>query len=513
MIGGELLDPGGTIRPVLAAGLRSLALVGAVVLSAGGVSGAPSAAADDPAGSVEAVKVRDWLEANVPERMRKAKMPGFAIAVVKDGEQIYAEGFGARDLERNLPVTRDTLFGIGSVTKSFVAIGILQLAEAQKLDLDDPVSLYTPLELGLPGQPIRIRHLLTHSPGFPDLGTSTVLISRGLGRETGVPMTSAADFYRFINGAEDEVIFAPGEHFFYNNAAWRMLGHILQEVSGMPFHRYLAERVIRPLGMTRTTLDTAKLFADPDHLTPYRAGPDGPEPAKFPYPSPEDNPDFSFLAAAGGISSSVNEMVAYMNALIDGGAHQGGQLVTAESMAEMQSLQIHTGEGSFGVEGYGYGLSIEPDFLGHKRLSHGGSIAVSTAHLAFVPKLRAGVVMMGNSSGMDYGAIADAVLAILMGHDPEAALPDRAVRERMRSLTGGYATYADLETTEVVERGGMLYLGSGESAEPLIPEDPSYETTRFYTLDGAVRSSVEFKTDDQGKTILLVGRYVYHQRE
>ena len=139
--------------------------------------------------------IQKWVEANVPEMMREAKMPGFALAVINDGETIYAEGFGARDPKQNLPTTPDTLFGIGSITKSFVAIAILQLVEDGKLQLDDPVSKHIPLELGLPGKPITIRHLLTHSPGFPNLGTSTVLISRGLGQDTGVPMSSAADFY------------------------------------------------------------------------------------------------------------------------------------------------------------------------------------------------------------------------------------------------------------------------------------------------------------------------------
>ncbi len=87
--------------------------------------------------------------------------------------------------------TPDTLFGIGSITKSFVAISILQLAAQGKLDLDDPVSKHIPFELGLPGRPITIRHFLTHSPGFPSLATSSVLLRRGLGAGTGVPMSDS----------------------------------------------------------------------------------------------------------------------------------------------------------------------------------------------------------------------------------------------------------------------------------------------------------------------------------
>ncbi len=170
------------------------------------------------------LEVESWIEENVPLYMERARMPGFSIAVVRDGETIYAEGFGLRDTQKDLPATPDTLYGIGSITKSFVAIGIMQLVEAGKIELDDPVSKHIPFELGLPDDPITIRHLLTHSPGIPSLATSTVAISRGLGLDTGVPLGSAADFYRLVNGAQDEIVAKPGERFFYHNAAWRMLG-------------------------------------------------------------------------------------------------------------------------------------------------------------------------------------------------------------------------------------------------------------------------------------------------
>jgi CubicO group peptidase (beta-lactamase class C family) len=133
-------------------------------------------------------QVRIWVEQNVPEMMREAHMPGFSIAVVQDGATIYAEGFGARDPAQGLPATPDTLYGIGSITKSFVALAILQLEEQGRLKLEDAVSTYVPFGLGMPGKPITIWHLLTHTPGFPSLATSNVLLGRGLGEDTGVPM-------------------------------------------------------------------------------------------------------------------------------------------------------------------------------------------------------------------------------------------------------------------------------------------------------------------------------------
>jgi len=445
--------------------------------------------------------------------MREAKLPGFSIAVVKEGDTVYAEGFGARDPAKNLPATPDTLYGIGSLTKSFVAVAVLQLAQQGKLGLDDPVSRYVPLELGLPGQPITIRHLLTHSPGFPDLGTSRVLISRGLGTDTGVPMSSAADFYRFVNAAGNEVVFPPGQHFFYSNASWRMLGHVVQATSGLPFHRYVKQNILDPLGMKRSTLDTAALFADADHLVPHRVGKDGPEPAPFPYPNPEDNPDFSFFSAAGGIASSVREMTRYVNALIDQGRYPGGRLANPDAIGKMQALQIETSEGHFGREGYGYGLRIAPDFLGHKLVWHGGSIAVSTARMAFVPDLGLGVVMMGNGPGMSYGEIAESVFALLMGHDPDEVLPGNRIRHRMERLVGSYETYRGLESLRIVRRDGVLYLGEDEPDTPLLPDEPDYGSLRFHLVEDGIRSPVDFREREDGHLILLLGRSVFHKKD
>jgi CubicO group peptidase (beta-lactamase class C family) len=178
----------------------------------------------------------------------------------------------------------------------------------------------------------------------------------------------------------------------------------------------------------------------------------------------------------------------------------------------MQSLQIETGEGYFGKEGYGYGLNVTPGFLGHTLVSHGGSVAVSTAHLAFVPERRVGVVMLGNGGGMSYGAIAESVLALMLGRDPDTALPASAIRKRMDRLVGEYAIYRGLETTRVSRRGGLLFLGANGAGTPLVPEDPRYESLRFHVLRDGLRSPVEFRISDDGTVILIADRYVYRRK-
>lgn len=499
----------------------ALCLLPAVILS---LDDSPIPAAElqnenQPQQSEAAAQVRDWLETNVPVYMSEHHVPGFSIAVVQDGETIYAEGFGSRDPQRNLPATPDTLYGIGSLTKSFVAIGIMQLAEDGKIRLDDPVGKHIPFELGDAERPITIHHLLTHSLGIPSLATSTVALHRGLGRDTGVPFGSAQDFYRFVNGAEGERVAAPGERFFYHNGAFRMLAHIIQVKSEVPFHRYLKQNVMNPLGMHRSTMNVADFQSDPDHIVLHRKTSDGDnEPAPFPYPNPEDNPDFSFISGAGGIVSSVAEMTRYLQAHMDMGRYRRGRLAGENSFNRMHRLHIALPDGHYGRQGYGYGLRITPEFVGHKLIGHGGSIIVSTASMKFIPELKAGVVMMGNSSGMPYSIIGESVLAIIAGKEPAEVIPALQIESRMKELEGEYEVYRGLERLSVVSRGGLLYLETrdpfdGEvSLTPLIPDDPTLETATFTIIRSGLKSPVEFRREEDGSINLFVGRYCYHKR-
>jgi CubicO group peptidase (beta-lactamase class C family) len=273
--------------------------------------------------------------------------------------------------------------------------------------------------------------------------------------------------------------------------------------------------------MRRTTLDTDKFESDPNHIVPHLKNIDGKnEPADFPYPNPKENHDFSFLSAAGGIVSSANEMTRYINAHIRLGAFAKGKLASKKSPQVMHSLQIQTPDGHYGRRGYGYGLSVTPDFLGHKMISHGGSILVSTAYMAIVPDRKIGVVMMGNSSGMPYSMIAESVLAILMGQEPTEAVPVLRIKERMKLLEGNYEVYRGLENLKIIIKSGMLYMESRDplrdghpSRTPLIPEDPTLASTNFYTLRSGLKYPALFRFKDDGSVDFFYGRYCYHKKD
>ncbi|MEM3615915.1 MAG: serine hydrolase, partial [Candidatus Methanomethylicia archaeon] len=376
-------------------------------------------------------------------------------------------------------------------------------------------SEYIPLRIGFKDKPILIRHLLSHSSGIPDLGTSTILLQSGLGFHMGIPMASVNDFYRFVNDAQNEIFDEPGKRYFYLNAGYRMLGHIIQKVSGVSFHVYVTENVLKQLKMFRSTFVKSVFERDPDRITPYRLDESGRHiPTPFPYPNVEDNPEFSFLSAPGGLISSVVELSNYLIANLNFGVFEDNRIISGESLEEMFKIHIELPKTFYGKHGYGFGWSITEDFFGTKLVSHGGSILVSTSHLSLLPEYGFGIAMAANFAGFPYDEFSQTIYAILLGKDPYD-VPQLKVKGKMAILCGQYSTYKGVDNAEVVNRGGMLYLiqkgAFGGMTIPLIPEDPLMESNKFYIYSNGIKQPVEFVVYPDGKVDLYVERDRYHK--
>lgn len=449
------------------------------------------------------------IEELIVNFMTKTRTPGLSISIVRNGKIVYAQGFGARNLEENLSATPQTLYGIGSCTKSFTALAIMQLVENGKISLDDPASKYVSLKIGLKDEPIRIHHLLTHSAGIPSLGTAELLIPKMMGRdEKWIPLSSYNDFYRFINDAQSEIVSPPGERFFYCNAGYILLGHIIEKVTGLEYEEYVKEKILKPLKMHRSTFKKEDFEKEVDKMTPYwRDGEKKLVPAKHPF--------HKLVYAAGGLISSVIELSNYLIANINKGKFEKTELVNSKLIDEMQKIHIERPYGPFGRQGYGYGWGIIENFLGHKLVSHSGSTGVSSANLAFIPELKIGVAIAANASGFPHFTVVQGVLAMLMDKDPEKDIPAFKIEKKLNMLTGSYETYKGIVKVNIVNRGGLLYLERknefGEISVPLIPEDEKLETLKFYILSGIAKTPVEFIVKSPEKIDLYVERRVFHK--
>lgn len=462
---------------------------------------------------------KEKFENQIATAMAQAHVPGLSVALVKDDRVIYARGFGARNLKDNLPATPQTLYGVGSTTKSFTALAIMQLVEQGKLNVKDPVKKHIPrFKIGNEEPPITVHNLLSHSSGIPNLGVAEILISRATGMEEKyIPISSLDDFLLHISCAKAEVAAEPSKRFFYFNSGYTLLGEIVERVSKMKYEDYIKEKILKPLTMNRSTFLKEDFDKDSDVMTPYfvqtKEGTVTVTATRTPF--------HKFVYAPGGLLSSVMELTNYLVANMKGGVFQDTRILDASLLEEMHKIQVETEMwlssmyGDYGREGYGYGWIIAEDFLGHKLVTHGGSTGVSSAHFSFVPDLKIGVIEAANAGGGPDPVLLGA-LAFLMGKDPEKEIPFFEIEKKLGMLAGVYETYKGIHRISIVRKGPMLYLESKEKlmemSVPLIPETQKIENFKFYIFSAPSRKMpVEFVVDSSGKIDLYIERNRLHK--
>src|SRR6266480_18148 len=202
----------------------------------------PEATKTDPV-----ARLSTELEPKIKEEVQQGRLPGFALGVVKNGKLIYAKGFGVAKLGGTTAITSKSLFHLASVTKTFVAMAIMQLSENAKIDLDAPVIRYLPY-FRLDDErykTITIRQMLSHTSGIPDT----------VNYNWDKPEYDAGALERFVRSiADQKLVFAPGEKFAYSNTAYEMLGDVIAKVSGESFEDYVQHNILTPVGMKDSSL-------------------------------------------------------------------------------------------------------------------------------------------------------------------------------------------------------------------------------------------------------------------
>lgn len=433
----------------------------------------------------------DKIDAFILEKIAATKLPSVSYAVIKDGEVAYANALGFRDLERGLPATPATIYGIGSITKSFTALCILKLVEEGRLSLNDNVEKYIPIRLRSRGENVTIRHLLTHTSGIPALGYAEAfiegLVSRG---GTWLPVAKPQDLLPFMESAEEWAVAKPGERFFYLNEGYVLLGLVIEKVTGAPYWECVRMKILTPLGMLRTYLASEEVMQDGDVAKPYYPDPEKgtPTPGRIPIGITSD----------GGIMSNALDMAKYVAMLINRGTYNGVEIIGKKSVEEAEIKRVAVPWRLLGDEGYGYGLVISENFYGRKIVMHGGKVLVYTAHMAYLPYDRIGVVVLANSTGYPMSYIAMYILAIALGRNPEE-LPFLMREKVLRKLEGTYRGYKGTVTYTAKAKGDILILKSQWGEELyLFPEEVREDYAKFHTYTKGYKLDVEFHIGKDG---------------
>jgi CubicO group peptidase (beta-lactamase class C family) len=309
--------------------------------------------------------VFDPVDQYVTGEMARRHIPGVAVAVLRGGKVIKTAGYGMADLEHEIPVAPETVFKIGSVSKQFLATGIMLLAQDGRLSVDDPVGKYIS-DAPESWRGITLRHFLTHTSG---------VIREGPAFD---PLKIQADSVVISSAYGSPLVFPTGTKYQYCNVCYFTLAEIIARVSGQPWEAFLAERVFRPLGMTatRTTTTTA--------LVPRRAR--GYTWRESGYVNAAE---FLALRPSGAFLSTVLDLARW-DAVLD-----EDRVLTKASREQMWApMRLTDG----GVSAYGFGWELDP-FEGRRRVHHGGSLPGFRAELARFPDDRLSVIVLTNADG------------------------------------------------------------------------------------------------------------------
>ena len=360
----------------------------------------------------------------------KSHVPGAAWGIVIDGRLAHSGVAGVREVATSAPVNADTVFRIASMTKSFTAMAILKLRDEGKLSLDDLAERYVPELKGLrypttDSPRITVRHLLTHSEGFPEdnpwgdqqLAESEEEFSRMM--RGGIPFSNA-----------------PGIAYEYSNYGFAILGRIVSRVSGQAYDQYISQAILEPLGMTSTTLHPSKVPAN-RLAVGYRWEDERwkEEPAL---------PHGSF-GAMGGLLTSVPDLSRYVGALLDAwpprdGAETGP--IRRASLREMQQpwrpsgtrviLDKTSNAPRLTASSYGYGLGVGQTCDFGAIVAHSGGLPGYGSVMRWLPDYSVGIIAFGNRTYTGWGQVVGEAferLAKTGGLQPRAVPPSTALVE------------------------------------------------------------------------------------
>jgi CubicO group peptidase (beta-lactamase class C family) len=374
------------------------------------------------------------LAQRIEQLIHEARIPGLALAIVRGDEVVYARGFGVTSVEdAGLPVTPQTLFAIGSISKVLTGTVIMRFVEAGILDLDRPIAHYVPwITFRRPGaeQRITLRMLLSHTSG---------LRTRHERSEPRLPRDPAG-LETFIRNKLPRLacIAEPGTVFVYSNAGLSLAGYILETIAGKHFPDVICEQVFDPLEMRRTTYDRSVAMTYPLAL-PHTVGADGVlQVTHFYQTNTPGNP-------AGFAISTALDLANLAIMYLGGGRFRGEQILAPELIAQMHTL--HADIRSTPGRGYGLTFWLDP-YKDIMRVNHGGAIMTFRGYLELIPTAKVGLVLL--ASRLDFGSPAldkliEQILDQLLDLAPSATTAQLIAPEpsNWRSYVGQYWSYLD----------------------------------------------------------------------
>ena len=457
----SLLTVAGWLPPVLAQAPAQAPPAAAAAV----VSPAPPAALDPPA---LAAKIEEYMQGQV-------KTNAFAgtILLAREGKPLVSKAYGFANLEWQIPNTPQTKFRIGSITKQFTSMAVMQLREQGKLKLEDSVCAYV-APCPDAWKPVTIHHLLTHTSGIPSY--------TGLAEWRKVMMAPKTvdemiDFFRNL-----PLQWTPGEKFAYNNSGYFLLGAVIEKATGKKYEEVLRDQIFTPLGMADSGYDWSATII-PNRAAGYSGRP----------PAVRNAPpiDMQQPYAAGSLYSTTEDLLKWDQALYS------DRLLPAAAKQTMWTPFR---------ENYAYGWTVTPSSpatFGHRRIAHGGGINGFSSMIIRLPETNVTAIVLTNSDALPGGAsvVARDLLAIYYGQSYTVPAP-RTVAKVDPSIydqyVGKYELRPDFIMTVTREGNSLITQATGQQKIEIFPESE----TRFFPK--VMEATIVFEKDGSGKVVALV---------
>ncbi len=435
------------------------------------VAAAPSASAQGtaPAAGYQAVAAK--LTPFIEHEMRSKNLPAISIALVDDQKIVWSQGFGFAHPDDSVRATAQTIYRVGSVSKLFTDVAIMQLVEQGKVDLDVPVSRYLPdFHPANPfGGEITLREMMSHRSGL--------VREPPVGHYFDDSSPSIAQTVASLN--DTKLVYAPNTKTKYSNAAITVVGDVLATLQKQRFESYLKKVVLDPIGMSSTAF-SRKEVPQKRIASAYMWTLD-----KRTFPAPTFDLG---TAPAGSMYTTVDDLGRFMSMLFAGGRGTKGQVLKSATLEEMWKPQFARPGEKMGY-GIGFGLS---ELRGHRVVGHGGAIYGFATQLSALPDDKLGVVVVSTMDGSNTVTerIADAALDIMLASREKRALP---TPETTDALPAGFA-----------HRLAGRY-GTGDNAVDLVAIDDSLYLD---PVRGGMRAPLRMLHD----TLIVDGRLGYGTR-
>ena len=409
------------------------------------------------------------------EIIKQENAKGIAIkAFYKSGQIIYEKYFGYRNEEKKLQIDENTIFGIASVTKSFVALSILQLVEKGKLSLEDPISKYIKYFTNKNNpHPILIKHFLTHTAGFfpvnyitlgkilqkfnaEDTLENEIIFNNEFTEESLKTISIQLD-------NETEFIGRPGEYFSYCNDGYGILSEIIHKISGIPFATYVEENILKPLKMNRTNCSYVKNPLDKNCSTLYTL-------KEGKWTIDMNFKDLAFpLTGAGSIKSTISDLTQYILMFLNEGKLNEKKIIDKFFIKEMIKPRIFVNHNVY----YGYGFNIS-EIDNRRYIEHSGILPGVSSNISFCPEEQLGIIVLCNTMNVSAKLLNKALFNLIIGRKDVLESPklpqiiwEKDIQEEVQ---GEYISKEDEEDNFIIEKkGNSFYLKSQDKEREVIP--------------------------------------------